>query len=312
MYVEISNLCPLNFVDKARVLGPNYNFKHMDAWLTDERRLPFMYAPKTHHKWENGDIIFLQIKCDFDPALFRLVDENGFQIIDINMTIIKQVGADFYMFGAMSLTDVAKGCYRAELHMGNYDDPDHLVLESEELLIAPKWPGTLLIKYSHHLNTNDSIFENNLYYLLRVEGYLYELDFIGNRVVYIDNPFNAKTVKGRSARLWKLFLGNGAGVPDCIPDKIQDIMDLSSVDYDGLGLSAADSGQKLEAIREDNVSNAAWTIVLRETTNRRAKRFDGTGIVLRRVVIDYIVEGKLFGPTRGSANDNTYTINEIE
>jgi len=59
-------------------------------------------------------------------------------------------------------------------------------------------------------------------------------------------------------------------------------------------------------------SFAGWSLDIAETTNRRAKRFESTGIIEKKVVIDYFAESKLFGPIDGNAENTDYFISNIE
>jgi hypothetical protein len=308
-YIQISNLVPLNFTQKGRTLDAIYNFKHFDGWQPNEQLAPWESAPAWHQKWQKNDIIFFQVKCDFDPIYIDLINDRGWSVRQIQLAVVRQIGTDFYLQGQLALDNIPEGCYTIELSAGT---PILITLESNEIEVKEQQPGTLLYKYSNNMNDKNILFETGIYFLFRVEGYIKKFVPVTSRVVFIDNPFNAKTVQGVTARSFTLYAGEARGLPDYMVDKLNDIFTLTNVEIDGKGFSALESGTKWVPAREEGYGWSGWTLEVTETLNRRAKRFETTGVVDKRVLIDYIVEGKLFGPTRGSANDNTYTINEIE
>lgn len=304
-YIFISNYVPLNIVSKNRALEATHNFKHFDAFKTAERILPWQQAPQYRQKWQKNDIIFIQIESDFDPINIKLIDSEGSIFQDFVTTIKAVIDGRIYSEAAIALDLVPKGVYKVDISGGGIE------LESECLEVAEQWPGTLLYKFNHNTNKG-MLWQTGIYILLRVEGTIALFNPIGARTVYIDTPYNSRTVKGYSARSFINYIGDESGVPDYIADKIQDAYDCNNLTIDGKGFTAKDDGTKLVAKREEDVAFAGWSIEITEALNRRGKRFEATGIIEKRVVVDYIVEGKLFGPIYGSANNNTYTLKKVE
>lgn len=309
LYIEIPNLCPLNFVDANRALPANYHFKHFDAWKASEQLLSFEMAPAYKQKWQKNDVIIIPAKANLSPINIFFYNEDGFEQYSTGMTDVGVVGDDTYWRASISLADFPEGCYTVKLIAGEGDNK--IELEAEKILVKESHEDTLLFKYSNSFN-NQVFWEGVSYITLRVEGAISEYTPIGTRVVYTDQPNNAKTVKGTSARQFKLYVGGPEGVPNFIADKIQDIFDQNSVEIDGKGFSALNDGAKLSAKREEFYGFSGWSLDITETVNRRAKRFEIEGLIDKKVTIDYIVEGKLFGPIDGNANDNTYYIKDIE
>jgi len=308
-YVEIPVLCPLNFVAANRALPANYHFKHFDAWKSDEQLLPFETAPIYKGKWQKNDIITLPIKTNFSPVDVNVFDDDGKLYLTQVMSVIGNVGDDTYWLANIALDMFDEGCYDVQIVVGDGDNK--ITLESETILVKESHEETLLFKYSNNFN-NEVFWEGVSYITLRTEGTISEFTPTGSRVVYIDQPNNAKTVKGTSARQFKLFVGGPEGLPNYIADKIQDIFDQNNVEIDGKGFSALNDGAKLTPKREELYGYAGWSLDIIETVNRRAKRFElEGGLIEKKVIIDYIVEGALFGPIDGDGNDTTYTINEL-
>jgi len=308
-YIEIPTLSPLNFVDKNRVLPANYHFKHFDAWKSDEQILPLYQAFKYEQKWQKNDIIILPAKSNFGPINVRIYNEYNDLIDQSNMNAIGVVGDDTYWALSVSLNLLEEGCYYIEKTVGEGDGK--IELQSETFMVRESHPGTLLYKFFNSFN-NEVFWENLSYIMLRVEGEIKQYDTNGIRRVYVDQPNTSQTIKGVSSRQFKLFAGSSLGIPDYLADKLQTIFDQDNVDIDGKGFSALNSGAKFNPERADLYSFAGWSLDIAETTNRRAKRFESTGIIEKKVVIDYFAESKLFGPIDGNAENTDYFISNIE
>lgn len=308
-FIRIANHVPLNFVDSERTLPDIYNFKHFDAWTSREQILPFdVINGNPIQPWQNSDIIFLQIKANFDPIFVKIVNAQGIEFSPLQMDVVANINGTIYLQSQTALTSLPEGVYKMIIEAG---DPIQKTLESECFYVRPKHPNTLLFKYWHNTN-NNTLWETGLYYLLRVPGTISLFNPIGTRTVYVDTPNNSKTVRGQSSREFTLTSGNEEGTPNYMVDKLQDIFDLNNVEIDGKGFSASDQAAKFTAKREDGYSYAAWQMIIRETNNRREKLFESEGLVERKVLIDYITEGKFFGAVAGAINDNTYYITKVE
>jgi len=304
-YIKVADLNPLNFVDANRLQPANYHFKHFNKWKTSEQLLPFEVAPGYSQKWQTDDIIKLQVKANFGPVNVYIIDENGVVINSLAMDLVATVVNDYYFECAIALTGL-HGCYKIQIKAG---DPVQTTLESECFSVAATQPETLLFTYSNNFN-NDVYFESGIFFNMRVEGCLSDFVPSGNRVVYLDQPQNSKTVKGVSSRQFKLYIGSSEGVPDYIADKIQKIFDLNNVDIDGVGFSAIE-GAKLTPKREDYYQYAGWSLDVSPTINRGGKIFTSTGIQDKKIIMEVFANNKLFGPIGTPVNDNTIIITEL-
>lgn len=304
-YIKVADLNPLNFVDANRSLPANYHFKHFDKWKTSEQLLPFEVAPGYSQKWQQDDIINLQVMANFGPVNVYVIDSDGIAVITQAMNIVATVVNDNYFECSIALTGLT-GCYKVRITAG---DPVQTTLESESFSVAATQPETLLYKYSNNFN-NDIYFQSGIYFNLRVEGCLSDFVPSGNRVVYLDQPQNSKTVKGVSSRQFKLYIGSSEGVPDYIADKIQKIFDLNNVDIDGVGFSAIE-GAKLTPKREEQYQYAGWSLDVSPTINRGGKIFTSTGIQDKKIIMEVFANNKLFGPIGTPVNDNTIIITEL-
>jgi len=244
-----------------------------------------------------------------------LVGKGTFQNVGggLNITTTEELNAltsnGTYWALSVSLNLLEEGCYYIEKTVGEGDGK--IELQSETFMVRESHPGTLLYKFFNSFN-NEVFWENLSYIMLRVEGEIKQYDTNGIRRVYVDQPNTSQTIKGVSSRQFKLFAGSSLGIPDYLADKLQTIFDQDNVDIDGKGFSALNSGAKFNPERADLYSFAGWSLDIAETTNRRAKRFESTGIIEKKVVIDYFAESKLFGPIDGNAENTDYFISNIE
>lgn len=306
MYISIPILNPINIVDNNRVLIPNYNFKHFDPWKSNEQILQYETKKCYHQKWQIDDILYLQFEADFSPIRLQVRDYKGLVVLSQEMSILATIGTKYYFEASIAFDSFNEGVYTLDVLGG---DPVLITLVSEPFEIKEEWPGTLLVKYQNSFN-NNILWETGIYMLFRVDGVIPYEQPVSHRTVYIDQPGAAQTVKGDAARKFKLYIGCDGGFPPWVIDKMDEIIDQNIVEYDGKGFAPV-PGADWNTKKIERYPWAQWNIEMRETVNRRAKIFEITGLQGKKLVQEVFVEGKLFGPSYGQANDNTYTINTI-
>ena len=307
-YFEISHLVPLNFVDLNRELPLTYNFKHFDAWKSHEQKLPYEQGDCYYQKWQKNDIIFLQVKSNYDPVFVKVINAITNEEVDnFQMDVMTgSVSSAIYLQAQIALDDYDDGYYKVRLLAG---DPIQKILESETFHVMQEHENTLLFNYTNNVN-NNILYETGQYFLYRLEGVIVYDRTVSRRTIFMDQTSNAATVKGTPHRIFKLYTGNNGGMPNWMADKLVEIFDQTSVEIDGKGFSAADSAE-LSPSRVQRYAWAQWQMDILETNNSRVKRFETEGLQDKKVAIDYDVNKKLFGPIAGSANDNTVKIQEI-
>lgn len=307
-YIESAILNPINVVDKNRVLPANYNWHHFDGWLSTEQITQFETYKCDAQKWQLDDICFLQMRSDFSPVRLQVRNSKGRVVLSQVMDIVKVIGTKIYLQAQIAFDDpvFSEGYYLLEFLAG---DPVLITLEATLFHLKEKWPGTMLVKYGSLFN-NEILWETRTYMTFRVDGVIPFQSTDSIATVYIDQPGSATNVKGDAFRLFKLIIGCDGGVPNWVPDKMEEIIIQNIAEFDGKGFAKVPQA-KWSTKKIDRYPLAQWNIDMRESVNRRFKRFEATGIQEKKVAMDYIVEGKLFGPLKGAANDNTYTINTI-
>lgn len=311
MYIESSILNPANFVDKNRDLDPHYNFKHFDEWTDREQQLKHMTKLCYKQKWQLDDIAKFQFKSDFTPIKMQVRDLDSKQIVlEQVSSILKVIGSDIYTQNQIAFDDgnfEEDGNYQFEVIGG---DPGIITLISEPFQVKTEWCDTLLYKYWNNTNQSVYLWEIQDYVTFRCEGVIVFKTPASVRTVYTDQPQDQVTVKGDPYRVFDMYVGHEGGFPNWVVDKLEEIIDQNNLEIDGKPF-APNTGANWSKKNIERYPWAEWNIEMREGVNRRAKRFEITGLQEKKVVEEFYVEGKLFGPIYGAANDNSYTINTV-
>ena len=309
-YIEIATAVPLNVVDKNRELPANYHWKHMDAWKSNEQFMEMESGPCKPQKFQNNDILFLQVMADFSPIFIQVRRlSSGLIVLNHQMTNVATVGTKSYFEDQIAfdnLTLFAQGEYQVEFLGG---DPVQVSLITEPISIKEEHENTLLARYYNNFNT-EIWWESNIYFNFRFDGVIPYKKPASKRTTYIDQIYNAKTTKGRGYRIFDLTAGTQGGSPKWHFDLLEEIMCQTNVEFDGKAFTGI-VGAEFEINKVDRYPYWRGSMEVMESLNKRAKRFEGTGINLERWATDYVVEGALFGPIDGSANDNTYLIDRL-
>lgn len=309
-YIEVPILNPCNVVDKRRSLPAPYNFKHFDAWLGDEQVLPLETWSKDIQIWEFTDIFRVQVYADISPVRLRIRNERGAVVLQQIMDQVGIIAGKVYYQAQVAFDDpvfAEGGYFLPEMYAG-----DGEIISTEFTIwdVREKHYGSMLFRYGNLFN-NDIIWEWREYMEFRTHAVI-PYDSPGSvRTGYVDQPGAQVTVKGTSFRKFKLYIGQFGGLYPWQIDKMDDIINQNNFTSDGKPFAAV-SGAAWSTKKIDRYPRAQWNIDMRETVNRRARRFEATGLQEKKVVIDYAVSLKLFGPTKGSANDNSIFISHIE
>lgn len=311
-YIEISHLCPLWPVDKNRELPVNYHFKHFDAWKSYEQFMEMETGPFKPQKWQNSDIIFLQVMSDISPIQVKVRNIFTKQVVVTHqMTQVAFLNNVGYFQDQIALDNTGifpDALYRVEFYGG---DPIQIKLECEEMYVKECHPNTMLVKYSNSFNDLAFLWETMAYVLFRFDGVIPTEETKSARTGYIDQVYAGKTVKGRAYREAILSIGTQGGSPKWQVDKMSDILNCTSTVFDGKPFSVL-PGADFEMKKIKDYPYWQGNMRMLEFLNRRAKRFEGSGIVEEAWATDYSIEGSLFGPIAGSANDNSYLIDKVK
>ena len=318
MYLETSLINPCNFIDYNRVLLPAYNFRHFDQFSDYEQQLRHMQSKCYKSKWQINDVAKFQFKSDFTPITMQVRNLDNLAVVfQQGSTTLKTIGTDVYTQNNIAFdafTYLEGGNYQFEVIGGA---TGLIKLISEPFQVRTEWPDTLLFQYWNNSNQVKYLWEIQDFVTFRCEGVMvYDIP-ASLRTVYTDQPQDQVTVKGDPYRTFKMYVGQEGGFPDWIVDHLEEIIDQNNVEIDGKPFAPI-SGAVWNKKISERYPWAEWNISMRESVNRRAKRFEAVpattprpGLQERKVVEDFIIDGKLFGPIYGNANDVSYTINSI-
>lgn len=276
-YLESAILNPVNVVDENRVLPANYNWRHFDGWLSSEQVTEFETHKCDAQKWQFNDICFLQFRADISPVIVQVRNASGRVVLQEAMEQVKVIGTRRYYQAQVAFDDPVfeeGGYFLCEFLAG---DPVLITLEATLWHVQERWPGTMLVKYSNTFN-NEIFWETRAYMTLRIDAVM-PFEKPGSiRTVYTDQPGSQVTVKGDAFRLFKLIIGGqDGGVPTWQIDKMEEIVDQNTVEYDGKAFAPV-SGADWSTKKIDRYPWAQWSLDMREAINRRFRRFEADGL----------------------------------
>lgn len=309
-FIEVSNFNPFNAVDKNRTLPANYHWKHFDAWMAREQFMQMDSRPCFFQKWQNDDIIFMQVKANFDPIFVNIRDSKGKIILTHQMELKATYNEVSYFQDNVAFDDLdifPEGYYCMEIWAGL---PVQVLLEAEPFYIKEQHENTLLIKVSNDFN-NEFLWETGIAPNFRVDGVLPLNGTGSNRTSYIDQVYNAKTVKSSAFDTYNLSIGTQGGHPKWYFTKLEDYLGQNNLQIDGRGFAAA-AGAEFTFKQIDRYPLWQGDINIMPSFNQRGKRFAGGGGIIENAwTTTYVIEGALFGPVAGPGNDNSYSIDKL-
>ncbi len=184
-------------------------------------------------------------------------------------------------------------------------------IKSEPFRIATKLPHSLYCEYYNSQYHGDVIFETGIIFSLRIPGYL-KYGVPGSKsVVYEDQVLNDTVVSARTFRNWTLFVGEGGGVPPWLIDKINEMFTCDNVTIDGKQFTVP-QGSNWTEYKDDRNNLVGYSIVLRETINRRSKRITDTGDPNKKVTLIYNIDSPLMSDLSANAGTTVTQILDTE
>lgn len=308
--IVLSHLNPLKFQRRGYANADPYNTKYFEDWSFAETIRNFEHEVGHLQPWQNNDIIELCLLSNYAPFSAKLVDCSG-AVVDTFLFTRVPVSTDasglYAYFLSVALTSYPEGVYRLEIYAGSPVVVD--TLDSEWFSLKELHENSVLLNYTHGSNDYDVPFESGVAFNLRTLGGFAEYAPKTDRVVFIDQPRNGVQLDAKSYSIWKLFIGDAFGVPDWFIERINAVFCCDTVTIDGKRFVAND-GAQVEPNREKDFPLAGWSIELRPAVASNSKRFvaAGTGPGAPTSTLVYNIETRGFGPSTGTASDNTVQI----
>lgn len=265
----ISPINPIRFVNSAqistnfdKVLGVNmFNRLH-------EKR-PYL------QKWQTGDATTIQILSDFPDIVCRVINidtgavEAGPLAVEIETEVLQQtfkvyeLGFDFSVY--------TEGCYYAVIEYTN-ELEEVVTLESEPFEVKEEHEGTLLIKYRNTENNFSVIFDTGVTFNIRVEGDVENFKPQSDDVVYNDQKRNATLLSSTPYRVFTLFIGSAAGVPNWMGDKINRATSCEMIDINGEYYQKTE-GSTWDVQRVDEYAFLGMSVEIMPVENKYLNRY---------------------------------------
>ena len=309
--IVFSNLNPVKFRQVAYANPAPYNTKYFEDWNFAETIRDYEEAITHLQPWQNNDIIYLQLLSNYSPFNIQLQDCDG-NVID--SFVMSYVSASTELAGlkayqcAIALDDYPEGVYKLVLRSGS---PTTLeTLESEWMHIKALHKNSYLLQYSHDQNDYDVSFETGIEFRMRYHGGLSQYKPSTDRVTFIDQPRNVVQLDAKPFDNWKLFIGDGLGVPDWVIQRFNAIFCCSYILVDGKQFA---SEANVEPNREERYPMAGWSLDVRPAENSQSKRFVSAGGEDGPITtLVYNIQSRGFGPDTSPGSDNTIQVISID
>ena len=297
----IPYLNPVSFKQLNPTLIPQYVSKHMDDFLFTETIRDHQQPVNYYATWLKNDAIRLQIKTNYTPVVLKLKRCDGSEVYSQNFdtkqqdednpgTYLRQVDLDLSIYDS--------GFYYLEIRVGSVP----LGFVSEPFKISDESKNTILIEYSHFEKRGDIYFQSPFSPNLRVPAVIDYNDTLSKDVVFEDEPLSETLLKSTPFRIMDFKLGNAAGVPPWLSDKVKRIFGCSSLRLDGRYYTKQD-GDKWERFEQKDYPMHGWAIKLRETYNRDSVTYENDSEVIGIAAAGLIVSTKGFGMNDNSGTD---------
>lgn len=304
--VVFSILNPVKFRRKGYENPDPYNTKYFDEWNYADTIRDFEQQVGHLQPWQNNDIIELVLLSNYAPFSVQLIKCDGTVADTFAFASVASSTDDSGLFCyrlSIALDVYAEGVYKLEITAGS---PVIDTFESEWFSIAALHSNSYLLQYSHDENDYDVPFEIGVEFRLRALGGFSQFKPGTDRKVFIDQPRNAVQLDAKPFNAWKLFFGDGAGVPDWFIERINLIFCCSKVLVDGRQFVAAD-GAQVEPNREADYPLAGWSLDVRPASSANSKKFTKAvdGGTPPNTTLVYNIDTRGFGPdTTGGASSN--------
>jgi len=304
----IAEANPVKFYWTDRPVDPAKNYFLLgEDWFS--KQVPFWYQKMPYfQKWQKTDTINLQVKANFDPIIWYIIDCKGSTVkggdFDLKYTAIIGQPYKFYE-AAIQLADVPAGSYYIVISAGI--DGARMDWISEPISVKLQHPETFITEYKHSFNHLDVIYGTGISFYFRCEGNLIQYDPQNNGVVYIDQYLDAVQLSAYPFEGWKLSIGHSYGVPDWVIKKINTIFCFNYVTIEGKQFIRP-AGTKMEANRLDEYPMAGWMMDVRPAQNLNSDFADSA--FNNKIAITYNIDANLFGTLNNIPENNTIQITQ--
>lgn len=225
-FIFTSDLNPLHFVKYNYALPPKYKYKDMYDDQQQNRNDRYVGKPFYKQKWQTTEKIHIQcITKGLATIDVTVYDANGDSYFTTPMTVTADPAVrtpNVRWDHLLDITAFPAGYYIVVLSADGVN-----LRISEWLDIKASHPGTLLFDYSHTTNKYKFYWNGIAKPCIRVEATLLKEYVDSSFTEYTDELANNEMLDGIPVMKQMMRLGNGAGVPEWMANKINRILLLN-------------------------------------------------------------------------------------
>lgn len=286
---------PLQFFSSNADRDDRYNGKDFEDFDFTDTILPWQQATSFSQPWQKNDTIALQLQSNIGPVNFilkRWCDDVVIDTVQLDQKqqSINEPGVFIYELSA-PLSDYDEGEYYAELQLGI---PIVFSFRSGKLSIKELQENTLLLEAKHFESREDLIFETGFFPSVRVPATKRYMGPKSKATAYVDQFYNATTLRNVKYREWNLLIGGSIGIPDYFIDMLGGWLGCSDFRIDGKKYTKKD-GAEFEINGLQNYPMRGWAITLNETLARGGRIYENDDPINVELTAMINVDSKGFG-----------------
>ena len=287
-----------------------YHAGHLDTDWQRDLILPFQAPAYYHQKVERGDRFRFEVKCiDNIAHALTVINCQGVTVLTITESGSEALPGDLtpagdqlttYLYKLSDLSALTVDGVYYFLFSVTYDVSHSYQEISEPITLADTHPDTMLLEYSHSENKDDMLFEQMPgLRRIRVEGYIADFQPQSSDTVYEDQDYNLDLLDSTAYRGWTFFVGRSDnGIPDWLLDKLNRIISLNYVLFNGKQYTKASAGAKWNKEASLTYPLYAANIEIREADNNEGFEHTDTALNIYTVPgYPYAISSLVIGRT---------------
>ena len=304
--VIISDLNPIRMVpvgDPAVINSRNdWHYNQIYPW---EEKINYS------QKWVQGATVYMQIESNFAPINGVIIDCHNVQIGTANVQVVPTtyINPQFVTYQIEFVPPVTDKVWYLVLSIGFEDTLTIFVSEPQQTVSPQK--DILKIEYWHETNTRDIYFANGLKFSLYAEAILGQMTPKVERSIWIDQPFNAKTIEGINYQEFQFILGNAYGIAEYMADKLAGIFCMNHVLLNDVEYTQVE-GSEWEVTSADAYPLHGYKTAIRPTKNVGGLRSENDNVPAQNFMVAYNISTKAFGAFNGNVSGQNLQIVKVE
>lgn len=307
--IYIPFLNPVKFVELNRTQAAQYESRHMDDYLFADQLQAWQTKVGFRQKWTIHDAVNLQFESNFGGVQVQVVDCELNVFLTQNATQVRrnlQLDGFFIYQTTISWNGFTPGVYYILLTLGG---TTQMISEPQQLYTS--LPGSLLFEYTNSKFFGDIIFETGFSPSVRLDAAVLIPEAPGNlRSAYIDQQYNATTLKGLPHRSFNLVIEKDHGAPPWMADMMNWIFSCDNVSIDGKPYAVVDANIEGNQL-DPQYPLRAYSIKVQEGINRSSKIVGVSVDPNKRLLITHVIDATIYHDIYADAGSNLITIENM-